>query len=780
MRAFETGYGQFVVRFRWPIMILSLLVAVLIGSGGQHLRFTNDYRIFFSADNPQLLAFEALENTYTKNDNVMLVVAPESGDVFDAQTLAAVEWLTTEAWQTPYSNRVDSLSNFQHTEAEADDLIVRDLYSGAVGLGDEERAQVRAIAMSEPLLVDRLVSSKGDVTAVNVTVQLPGVEPLVEGPAVVGFARDLKARAMARFPGVEIRLAGMVMMNNAFSEASAGDIMTLVPLSFGLMLVTLGVLLRAVSGTIATLFVIAASIMVAMGAGGSFGIPISPPTASAPTIILTVAIANSVHVLVTFLHALRGGMERHAAVVESLRLNLQPVFLASATTALGFLSMNFSEVPPFQHLGNLVAMGVGASFVMAVTFLPALLAILPTRVRVAREDSRDLLMTKLGDFVVAQRRPLLWAMIVLVVGLIAFLPRNDLNDVFLHYFDERVEFRQDSDFTSERLTGLMPIEYSLQSSEPGGVSDPEFLREVAAFATWYRAQPETVHVNTISDVMKRLNRNMHGDDPAQYRLPDERDLAAQYLLLYEMSLPYGLDLNNQIDIEKSATRLTASLKTLSTNEMLNLEARVQAWLRDNAPHIQPGEGSGTALMFSHIGKRNIISMLLGTAVALVLISGLLVFALRSVKIGLLSMVPNLVPAAMGFGLWGMTVGEVGLALSVVSGMTLGIVVDDTVHFLSKYLRARRESGLSPPDAVRYAFTSVGRALLVTSIVLVAGFLVLSLSSFELNSGMGLLTAIVIVFALVADFLLLPPLLMKLEENRDEEMADLAGARSATA
>jgi predicted RND superfamily exporter protein len=170
-------------------------------------------------------------------------------------------------------------------------------------------------------------------------------------------------------------------------------------------------------------------------------------------------------------------------------------------------------------------------------------------------------------------------------------------------------------------------------------------------------------------------------------------------------------------------------------------------------------------MFANIGSRNIKSMLLGTTIALVMISMILIFAFRSIKIGLISLLPNLVPAALGFGLWGLFVGEVGLALSVVTGMTLGIVVDDTVHFLSKYLRARREGGLNSADAVVYAFSTVGRALVITSFVLIAGFLVLALSSFELNSGMGLLTAIVIAFALLADFLLLPPLLMKFEEKR---------------
>jgi len=361
-------------------------------------------------------------------------------------------------------------------------------------------------------------------------------------------------------------------------------------------------------------------------------------------------------------------------------------------------------------------------------------------------------------------------MTLLVVLLVSFLPRNELNDVFVEYFDETIPFRQATDFTVENLTGMYLIDFSIQSAEPGGISDPEFLQELEDFANWFRAQPETLHVNVFTDIMKRLNRNMHGDNDNMYRLPGERNLAAQYLLMYEMSLPYGLDLNNQINVDKSATRMVVTLQTLSTNQMIALEQRSDDWIAENAKYIKAAAASGPTMMFAHIGKRNIISMLGGTTIALVLISMIMIIALRSFKLGLTSMVPNLVPAAMGFGIWGIFIGEVGLGLSVVASMTLGIVVDDTVHYMSKFQRARVEKGYDAEQAVRYAFTSVGRALLVTSVVLIAGFLVLSFSAFKLNSDMGLLTALVIALALIADFLLLPTLLMKIEEKSNEKIA----------
>ncbi|HHI94468.1 MAG TPA: RND family transporter, partial [Gammaproteobacteria bacterium] len=389
-------YAQWIIRHPWLVMLVAVLMVIGAASGMKHLAFKTDYRVFFSGDNPQLLAFEALEAMYTKNDNVMFVLAPKDGNAFSKDTLEAVKTLTEKAWQTPYSIRVDSLANFQNTEAEGDDLLVRDLIDEEIELTDDNRKKIKRIALSEPILLNRLVAGRAHVTGVNVTVQLPG-EKMSEVPETVAFARNLAAEIEAQYPQIDIYLSGMVLMNNAFSEASQADMKTLVLISFALMLVTLGLMIRGFSGTFATLLVIIGSIMTAMGMGGYLGFPLTPPSASTPTIVLTMAIANCVHILVAMLHEMRMGREKKAAIVESLRINMQPVFLASVTTALGFLSMNFSDVPPFQHLGNMVAIGVLASFFLSVTFLPALMSVLPVRVRRVENDESHL-MHRVGDF----------------------------------------------------------------------------------------------------------------------------------------------------------------------------------------------------------------------------------------------------------------------------------------------------------------------------------------------------------------------------------------------
>ena len=225
---------------------------------------------------------------------------------------------------------------------------------------------------------------------------------------------------------------------------------------------------------------------------------------------------------------------------------------------------------------------------------------------------------------------------------------------------------------------------------------------------------------------------------------------------------YGLDLNDTINVEKSSTRLIVTAENVTAVRMRELQAQSETWLRENTPETMWTIPASTNLMFSHISERNIKSSILGAFIALGLIAIILAIAFRSVKFGLISIIPNLAPALMAFGIWGLAVGKIDVGNAIVLTMALGIIVDDSVHFLSKYLRARREGGMPPEEAVRYAFSTVGAALVVTSFILVAGFMVLTLSPFGLNAGMGMLTAIVLLVALGADLLFLPPLLMRIE------------------
>ncbi|SGZ01956.1 Putative uncharacterized protein [Moritella viscosa] len=724
--------------------------------------FKNDYRIYFGEDNPQRTAFESMQKVYSKSDNISFVVVPKGKDVFTRAHLEALTSLTKQSWQIPYSTRVDSITNFQYSYAEEDDLIVTDLVTDPENLSQADLERIEKVALNDPLLVNKIISKAGHVSVVNVTVQLPGIDPILEVPEVAASVRAIKAQFIAKYPDSEVYLSGVVMMNNAFGEAAMNDSATLTPLMFLVVILAIGLLLKTISGTIATVLVIFMSIVTTMGIAGWTGFYLSGPLSSAPTMILTLAVADCIHILASMFYEMRQGVNKRLAIQKSLALNLKPIFLTSVTTAIGFLSMNFSDSPPYRDLGNLVAMGVMFAFIFSMTIFPALLTVLPIRTKVSK-DNKGNSISMLTEFVINKRKLLLPVMSIIILVFAAFIPKNELNDDFVKYFDESVPYRAATDFMQENLSGMTVLEMSINTGIASGINNPDYLNKLSDFTDWLRELPETDHVNTLTDILKRLNQNMHAEDTAWYKLPNSQELSAQYLLLYEMSLPYGLDLNNQLNVDKSSSKIVATFKNLTSNEMVRLEQDINTWFELNAPAYDVDIAS-PSLMFAHIGQRSINSMLIGTVVALLLISLLLGVVLKSWRFGVLSLLPNLAPAAVAFGIWGLYDGQIGLGLSVVMGMTLGIVVDDTVHFLSKYLHARRDLNINSSAAVHYAFDHVGRVLCVTTFVLIAGFLVLAQSSFKLNSDMGMLTAITIFIALVIDFFFLPPLLMLLDRT----------------
>lgn len=764
MEMFEARLGRFVITYRIPLILLCLLFVAGTGYGTRFLTFSSNSRMFFSEDNPELQAFNALEQTYTKFENVFFTLAPKSQNVFSRDVLSAVQDLTERAWQLPYSSRVDSITNYQHTQVEGDDLIVEDLVDNGEHLTDGQLEEIRNIALNEPLLQGRLISPTGHVTGVNVNV----VKPDDNGKAsdtIAEAAYALQAEMQKKYPQLDIYVTGVVMIDTTFELAAKEDIRLLVPIMCGLLLLILAICLRSALGMGLTFLVIIFSTLTGLGLAGWLGIPMNPASANAPTIILTLAVADSVHILTTMFHQMRNGLDRRQAIAQSLRINFWPVLVTSLTTAVGFLTMNFSDAPPFRDLGNVVAMGIMSAFFYSVLLLPALVAVLPLKAAQLSSTSTAHIYERLADMIIRRRFAIFWAMIIMVIGVTTGIPRIQLDDDFIKFFSPRFDFRRATDFTAKNLTGMYIIDWDLQSGEEGGINEPEYQRTVEAFANWFRQQKYVRHVYTMTDIMKQINRNMHGNDPAYYRLPEERNLAAQYLLLYEMNLPFGLDLNDRINVDKSSTRMTVSLVGASTREMRELESAGRDWLTKNAPPTMYTHGSGVTMMYSHLSARNIRSMLSSSLLALTLISLIMIVVLRSFKLGLLSLLPNIAPAFMGFGVWGYAVGQVGLAVSVLIAMTMGIVVDDTVHFLAKYQRGRTEHAMSPEDAVRFAFRTVAAPMWISTVTLVGGFIVLACSGFQINAHMGSMTAITISFALLLDFFFLPVLLLQFDRPR---------------
>ncbi|AXR07372.1 efflux RND transporter permease subunit [Salinimonas sediminis] len=744
-------------------ILLFIALCAVTATGASQLYFRGDYKVFFEPDNPQRKAFEDMQNIFNKSENVSFLVVPAAPTVYQSDTFRLIHELTEDAWQLPLSTRVESISNYQHTYAEADDLVVTDLITSGQ-YGRPHIQWVREVVQSTPEIDGRLVSRNGEVAVINATIQLPDGDQTKEVIEIADYARQLQDKYQQQFPDHAIYLTGMVIMNDAFAVAAQDDAQTLIPAMFVVITIMIALLTRSIVAALATLVIVASCIAVTMGLAGWAGLFLSTATVNVPTMVMTLAVADCIHVIVSFRQFARQGMAKHEALAESLKVNTKPIVITSVTTAIGFLMLNFSAVPILADLGNMTAVGVMLACLFSLTVLPAMLNLAPLRVPGAPKHNASR-YHKAGEWVCQRHRRILPVSLLVVAVSLVFSANNELNDIAVKYFGESSTFRQAVNVQEDTMGGMSNIDFVIYTDQEYGVNDPTVLHQVDELTNWLNQQPEVHHVTSFSDTIKRLNMNMNNDDPDYYRIPENKEIASQYLLLYEMSLPYGLDLNNQIDINKSAVRIVAVLDNLGSNEFTAFESRARTWFAGVAPDLRM-EAASPPLMFAHIGARNMQSMVWGTILALVLISGLIIIALRSWRLGLVSLLTNLIPAGIGFGVWGMFSGQINMALSVVLSMTMGIIVDDTVHFLAKYQLARHQ-GQSVRDAIIYTFTTVGQALVTTTLVLAAGFGILTLSSFRLNSDMGALTVIIIVAALVVDLLFLPAFLMWLDKDKSQ-------------
>lgn len=763
LERFGHALGVWISRHPWLAVVFGLASCLAVSVGLRDISVSSDYRVFFSEDDPEKLAFDELEGVFTKTDNVVFVVKPASGSVFEPVTLGALQALTQRAWKLPHATRVDSMTNFQHSYAEDEDIIIEDLVFGpADTLSDRDLAEIRRVALAEPLLSGGLLASDAGAAGVNVTLRLPRESP-VEVTQTAKAARLLAAEFEGDYPGLEIRVSGMALMNDAFMEASIEDMKMIVPAMYVVMIVALAVLLRSVVATGIVVVIVAMSSAVTMGVAGWLGYPLTPPTASAPTVVLTLAVADGVHLFLSARQEMQRGASRADGVAEALRLNFRPVLLTSLTTIVGFACLNFAEAPPYWHLANMTVAGITAAFVYSVTVLPALLILLPLRVPKAQASSSRL-MGRIADLVLRHRTRLVVGGAVAAVCLGVAASRLESNDQFLRYFDDSITFRPDTEFMMENLTGIYTVEYAVQAGGESAINEPEYLKGLDAFTQWLRLQPEVTHVYSYADIIKRINQNLHEGRLEHYAIPPTREAASQELMLYEMSLPVGLDLNDRIDVARSSTRVSVTLRDLSSRELLNFKRRSEMWLHANTPPAMHAQATSPVIIFTTLSQENTKSMMVGNLASLLLISACLMLALGSWRLGLLSIVPNLLPILFGYGLWSLLFSEINIVASIAGTVCLGIIVDDTIHFLTKYRLARTTDGKAPSEAIRATLVSVGPALVSTTLVLFFGFGVLTQSGFQMNSDLGLLVVLVVGFALLHDLLLLPALLSFAERD----------------
>ncbi len=755
-------YAKWILARPWFVFSFSLLLIVIISAGMAGLEFRSDARIFFSDENPELLELERFEEKYGRENTLIFIVSARTGDLFTPSKLKALTILTDQAWAMSHTKRVDSITNFQLVVARGDDIVIDHLYRKEDEISLPDAQALKQAAMQEPMLFGKLLSRDAKVGLVAVEFRL---DDTVEGDPAFDLteqARKIIADFKPTQNELDVRLSGSLALDNAFGEAGANDGALLTPIMITLMLFLLWLIFRSIWVVSAITVIMVAAIACGMGVAGMLGIPLSSPSVTAPFIILTLATADCIHLVSAVSRFRRENLDKDKswAIQQGLKETIRPISMTSLATAVGFFSLMFSESPPFAHLGMIAGFGSFFAWGFSLTLLPVLLLILPWRVSQHRSLVPESLWIFLHGLVTRHTNKVIVTSLVLGLGLASLAVTNKLDDRYVQYFDERFDFRNDTDYMNQHIGGFYTLDYS-PATDPDGITNPEYLNQLSRFSDWLREQPEVSHVHSLADIMKTINRAMNNGDEENYVLPANKYVAAQYLWLYEMSLPIGLGLGDQMTMDKSESRMTVSLYDTSTSEMLDLVRRAEQWMDEHTPLLsKTAKATGTSILFAYIGQRNIDQMLKGTLFALLIVSVLLFFLFKSFVLGVFATLANFVPPVAALGGWALIVGEVGMAVAAIVAVTLGIVVDDTIHLIEALRRERKNKDVDHSQAILNAMKHSGPGILITTIVLVAGFSCLAVSGFQINAWMGLMTAIVIFIALVFDFLFLPSVMYK--------------------
>ncbi len=749
--------AETIIRYRPLCIIISLLILAGLAQGLSKINFNPDINVFFPENDTLTTSHLKIEDTYSSMDNAVIGIGVKEGTVFTNEILSLIEDLTEKAWKTPHSLRIDSLSNYSYVSADGDDLYIEPFLEGSSTYDLKTLKEKELIIEGEELAYGAIISKDKKTSLINIVFDPPRKDIESEYQESLNYVLGFLEEARKNHPEVDLIISGIVYMEYQSPVLLKAQMPKLMPSAILVILLTLFLLLRSLVAVAGSFLVIIVSVASAMGSIGFLSGDIAQPFIMVPILIATLAVADCVHLFTLYFQNLDSSRKSKEAMLESLKLNLQPLFLTSLTTAIGFLSLNLAPVEPLRGIGNGVAIGVFLAFMFTVLLLAPIVSYFNVKqsknISFQKNFSR-----KLGRFSIKNYKRLLVIVPVISCFLMAFIPLNKTNDNPLEFYSERyTTSAADSKWISQRIGGTFPVSYELNSQST--VSDPEFLREVDKFSEWLDSNEEVLHVSSLSKIMKNLNKTLHGKQEKWNVIPTESDLSAQYLFFYEMSLPYGLDLTNSISQNKESIKLVASLKELGSLEYREFAKRVKNYASENMPKDMVSIGTGIRPIFALMSNMLITQLTYALGIGIVLITATIILFFRSLRYGMLTSVTNLLPIGVAFGIWAIVSGEISMLVGIGMGTTLGIIVDFTVHFLSKYLHARRQKNLSAEKAVEYAFETVGFALIITSFSLILGFLVLLQAFFIPIHGFVLFSSLAFISALIIDLLLFPALLI---------------------
>lgn len=769
MKGFISAWAEFVIAKRAFVIAATVLLLPLVLFTGGSIPFDNSTERYFVSGDPTLEEYNTLLDLFGDNEYLIVGIAAtgDSADVFTPEALDALIRLSEFLEFHPYVTQLRSLTTYQYLRADGDDLSTNYLIDDYAALRSDPREvqRLKDTLREEDLALDTLVTP--DFRHVRMAARVEHREDT--SAHKVELAQDLYRfveQEDIEGAGFELHLSGYPLVNERFETVSAQDTALLVPIMVVVMMLILFFSFRSIIATLLPWLVIASGLLLVLEIQYYLGIPHTTIDSGAlPPTLIIIGIGITVHVLLEFFHFNSHQRDGKVAAATTIRNIWMPAFFTAITTSAGFLALSVTRIQPMREFALLGAIGPLLLFLFALTVLPAMLSYikeLPQRTStVVQSGVVTRLTDRVPDFTRRFRKPILVAGLIIVAFTLWNLPNAEIDNNYVTLFKESSQTRQDIEYFDDVWGGMMTLDIILDSGAAEGIKEPEFLRDMESVQTWLAQRPSLGKINSLVDYLKEINQALHQDNPDDYRLPETNEMAAQYLLLYS-SAGTNEDLSDLKGFDNRHTRLIAPVVNMPASVMQEELDAINAYLQDNYAHLSPLI-TGTMVLYTvqdmYVAEGTLLSFL----VALAVISLFFIILFRSVRYGLLSIIPSVLPILLTASIAGFLGIYLDQSSVIVFAMTMGIAVDDAIHVMSRYLLYRRR-GESTHEAIARAMKESGRAVVFSSMILVCGFSVLCFASFTTIIYVGLFGSIIMALALLGDLIFLPAILYSVDNR----------------
>jgi len=766
---------------RWIVLLASFAVCGLAGYLASGARIDNSVAAFFDTDDPAYGAYLRYREDF-ESDEIGYIVYRAEGGAWDLGVMRQIEQLTRALEdEVPFVKEVTSLSNVEFMEgAPPDDILVYDLLT-EFPESQEELFIIRDKVMKKPIYVGGLVSADTELGAVIVEMSRSSVDSVEQirldpdgGDGLGNLYPQVSFEAIEailqrpEYSGLEFFHTGDVAINATYNTVFIeDDLPLLTALSVLVIALSLALVFRRPIGVIGPFLVVMVAGAVSIGAIGLIGWDIDFMFGLMPTLLITVGVADSVHILSEFgIYEQRLG-NRRDSIRRTLYLVGPPCLLTSLTTAAGFLSLSLSPVKSVAHLAVYSAAGVIAAFLASITILVAFLYFgrrpkpgdAPKKARADERSGLGPALRAVATFDIRFRNPILIVSAIIFVSSGIGISMLQVDSNFLMEFSEKIPVRRTTQFVDDHMSGTYSIVYVFDSGEDDGIKDPAVLREIERVQREAERHPLVTKTYSVVDLMKDINQSFHNGDPAYYKIPESRELVAQYLLVYEMS--GGEEIRNYLSMDYARATLELRCKMKETSLLEGIVDQIDDRLDEEPLRASTFSVTGIGALWLTFVEYITWSQIQGALIALTVVSLMMILVFRSVKIGLVSMIPNVAPVVLVLGAMGWAGWHLDYYRLLIAPVAIGIAVDDTIHLMTRYHHEFRKLG-NYKKALYASMDGVGRALFITSAILVLGFSTNVFSVMDGQKSFGVLLSTVIAVALVADFLLMPALILWLK------------------